>query len=77
MRFIDNHHFFDWCSLFQKMWSNRVQKNPKTRAVNEKLDLWHRQNPSEGPIVNLAAWRIRRAQRAVAASRANARANGI
>jgi hypothetical protein len=61
--FLDNHHYFDWCSLLVKLWQKKVQANPKTKAVNEKLDLWHRQNPSDGPVVNLAAVRMERARR--------------
>ena len=63
MKFADNHHYFDWCALTEKLWRQRVNANKKTWAVNEKLAVWHAKNP-DGEVINLAKWRIQRGQKA-------------
>lgn len=62
MTWTDMHHYFDWCALQESWWAAAVAANPKTRAVNAKLALWHQQNPDKG-VVNLTQWRIARARR--------------
>lgn len=64
MRFIDNHHFFDWCKLLDGAWRARIAMSPKGKRAEESLAKFHAQNPS--PVVNLAQWRINRARRRVA-----------
>lgn len=60
--FVDVEHYFQWCDLQEKQWRERVQRNPKTVAVDLKLARWHRENPDRA-VVNLAEWRMRRARR--------------
>lgn len=64
MRFINNHHFFDWCKLLDGVWRARIAMNPKGKRAEESLAKFHARNP--GPVVNLAAWRLRRARRQAA-----------
>lgn len=64
MRFINNHHYFDWCALFERTWRARVAKNPKTAKAERSLAEFHKQNP--GHVVNLAQWRLNRARRRAA-----------
>jgi hypothetical protein len=54
-------HYFRGCDLVERLWRCAVNRNPKTKAVNEKLDVWHRQNPDKP--VSVAAWRIANARR--------------
>lgn len=58
MRFIDNHHFFDWAKLIERIWRARIAKNPKTQRAEESLRKFHAQEP-----INLAKRRIERARR--------------
>jgi hypothetical protein len=64
MRFADLSHYFDFCALIERRWRALVERNPKTREVNRKLDAWHRQHEP----VNLAQIRIERARRRARAS---------
>jgi hypothetical protein len=61
MKFVDNHHFFNWCSLIEKMWRTRVAKNPKTQRAEESLAKFHAKYPSN--VVNLTTLRIARGLR--------------
>jgi hypothetical protein len=61
--FANLHHYFDWCALVEKQWRAKVNINPKTNKVNNKLREWHRKNP-DGQVVNLAQRRIQRGQKA-------------
>lgn len=53
-------HYFDWCALNVRFWADRVKRNRKTAMVNQKLAVWHRENPD---TVSVAAWRMERARR--------------
>lgn len=64
MRFIDNHHFFDWCKLLDGAWRARIAMSPKGKRAEESLARFHAQNP--GPVVNLAQRRLNRARRRAA-----------
>lgn len=61
MKFVDNHHFFNWCTLIERMWRARVAKNPKTKRAEESLQRFHAQQPEK--VVNLAKLRIARGLR--------------
>lgn len=63
MKFIDFQHYFDFCAVIEKRWRARMSMRPKVRAVNQKLAAWHAKNPSNGPVVSLAKWRLDRARR--------------
>jgi hypothetical protein len=65
MNFTDNSHYFDWCGLVEKLWRQRVEANPKTKDVNEKLATWHAKNP-DPVVINLAQRRLERARRQAA-----------
>lgn len=64
MRFIDNHHFFDFCKLLDGVWRARIAMSPKGKRAEESLAKFHAQNPA--PVVNLAQWRMNRARRRAA-----------
>lgn len=61
-RFANVEHYFSWCSLQERYFTDRVNRNPKTARVNSKLEAWHRDNP-DVRVVNLATLRIQRALR--------------
>jgi hypothetical protein len=58
---VDNHHYFDFCTLMERVWRARVAKNPKTARAERSLAEFHRQYPEH--VVNLAQWRLQRARR--------------
>lgn len=64
---VNNHHYFDWCSLMERIWRARVAKNPKTARAERSLAQFHAQHPEH--VVNLAQWRINRARRRAAIGR--------
>jgi hypothetical protein len=72
MKFINNHHYFDWCALIENIWRSRVAKNPKTAKANKSVAEFHRLNPDH--VVNLAQWRINRARRQAACRASSAAA---
>lgn len=60
--FANMEHYFSWCHLQERYFADRVNRNPKTAAVNSKLAVWHRDNPDPA-VVNLAVLRIQRGLR--------------
>lgn len=60
--FANVEHYFSWCKLQETFFTDRVNRNPKTAAVNAKLAKWHRDNPDTA-VVNLAVLRIQRGLR--------------
>jgi hypothetical protein len=61
MKFVDNHHYFNWCALLERLWRSRVAKNPKTQRAEESLAKFHAQHPDN--VVSLAKLRIARGLR--------------
>lgn len=60
--YADVEHYFCSVELQVKQWTDRVNRNRKTEAVNRKLAAWHQENPDRA-VVNLAEWRLERIRR--------------
>lgn len=69
MSFLNNHHFFDWCRLFDEQWRARIAMSWKGKRAEESVAKFHADNPGHPPIVNMAKWRIDRARRDAARRR--------
>jgi hypothetical protein len=64
---VNNHHYFDWCALMERIWRARIAKNPKSARAERSLSEFHRQYPDH--VVNLAQWRINRERRRASVGR--------
>lgn len=68
MNFFNNHHFFDWCRLFDEQWRARIAMSWKGKRAEQSVARFHAQNPGH-PVMNMAKWRIDRARRDAARRR--------